>query len=426
MRIVGARSAAALAAWLVTVSVTVGPAWGGTLSLLAITAIDFGVAPLRPVEAGVDADELLAERPVPRPAASWLRLTGSVSDPEAVDLQALLERGERWRLVHLGAVAKPRHLEARMTVFGEIPYIDDDSTAGVQGPGATYEPASLGVKAEAAGFEVGAVYRSVGTRPERFVRAAYRVDRRGPEVWVARRAGPVRVRVSQSRLWDNVDGDRALPRTTEKQTAVSAELAVPLLPVLGLTYVTGDAEHESLAPEALAERPERHAFERVTGSMAYGGARWHLLASTSLSETRDAARAHGDTVTTSHAVSLSLRAADAVTVAPTVSFGQAREEWSAVRGDTGAVSVALVYAPPQNRWFASTVMSYAASSTSDGTVDERAFGVNAAVGCRLARRFGTYSTLWLETGYGRYLDGALPERSSAAAWVSVSLRLAAF
>lgn len=425
MRFVGARGAAALAALLVTLSVSAGPAWSGSLSLLAVTAIDFDVAPLRPAEGTVDEEELLAERPVRRPARSWLSLTRSVSDPE-VDLQALLERGERWRLVRLGAVAKPSRLEARMTVFGEVPYIDEEPLAGVPGPGQTYEPAFLGLRAEAAGFEVGAVYRSVGTRPERFVRAAYRVDRRGPEVWVARRAGPVRVRVSQSRLWDNVDGDRTLPRTTEEQTAVSAELAVPLLPRLGLTYVTGDAEHESLAPEPAAERPERHAFERVTGSIAYGGERWHVAASSSLSQTRDAAGAHGETLTTSHALSLSLRAAEAVTVAPAVSYHQAREEWSAVRGDTGAVAVALAYAPRQSRWFASTMMSYTASRTSDGTVDERAVGVNAAIGCRLGRRFGTPSTLWLETGYGRYLDDAFPERSSTAAWVSVSLKLAAF
>lgn len=425
MRIAGARGAAALAALLWTLSLSASQAWSGPLSLLAVTAIDFDVAPLRTPEPGVDDDELLSPPPAPRRGRSWLTLTRSVSDPK-IDLQALLERGERWRVVHLGAVATPRRLDARMTVFGEIPYIDDASTAGLPGPGATYEPASVGVKAEAAGFEVGAVYRSVGTRPERFARAAYRVDRRGPEVWVTRRAGPVRVRVSRSRLSDNVDGDRTLPRTTEEQTAVSAELAVPLLPRLGLTYVTGDAELESLMPEPLAEQPERHAFERITGSMGYGGERWHVAASSSLTQTHDAAGIQGETLTTAHVLSLSMRAADAVTVAPALTYKQAREEWSSVRGDTGAVSVALAYAPPQSRCFASTMMSYAASRTTDGTVDERAVGVNAAIGCRLGRRFGTPSTLWLETGYGRYVDDALPERSGTAVWLSVSLKLAAF
>jgi hypothetical protein len=427
VKIVGARRTVALGAWLVMTSVVVSPAWGEPLSLLAITTINFDASRSpRPTDAGPDARELGAGRSVAPPPITWLSLTGSVSDAESVDLQALLERGEQWRLVHLGAVASSRPLNARMTVFGEIPYLADDPLGVVPGPGDTYEPASLGAKAEAAGFEVGAVYRSVGMRPERFVRAAYRVNRRGPEVWVARRTGPVRVRVSQSRLWDNVDRDPALPRTTEQQTAVTAELAVPSLPFIGLSYMTGDTERESLGPEVLPDGDDRHTVDRVSGLMAYGGERWHLVASSSFSQTRDTVRPDHETVMTSYAFSLSLRPIDALVVVPAVSFGETREKWSAVRGDTGAGSLGLAYAPSQSRWFASTMVNYTTSRTSDGAVDGRAVGITGALGCRLGPRSRTPSTLSLETGYGRYLDAVSPANSSTTVWVSVRLKLAAF
>lgn len=401
----------------------VGPAGAEPLSLLAITTIQFDAAPpSHPGDSGPDDGDLVAGPPAP-PRRSWLSLTGSVSDPGAIDLQALLERGERWRLVHLGAVASPRPLKARMTVFGEIPYLADASPGGVPGPGDDHEPASIGVKAEVGGFEIGAAYRSVGSRPEGFVRAAYR---RGPEVWVGQRAGPVRVRVAQSRSWEHVGHDPTLPRTTEQQTVVTAELSLPFLPFLGLTYATGESELEALGTDPLADAPDRQTFDRITGSMAYGGERWHVAASSSFSQTRDVERSDGEAVTTSHALSLSLRPVDDVTVAPAVSFWQAREEWSPVRGDAGAVSLALAYAPPQSRWFASTRLHYTTSRTSDRTVDAQALGVNGVVGCRLGRRFRTPSALSLETGYGRYLDAVAPAHSSTAVWISVSLRLAAF
>ena len=406
-------------------AVAVAPVSGEPLTLLAVAALDPDTPPAESSDA---LDTVSAGDPPALPVdRRWLSLTSSISDPGSTALQELLERGERWHLVHVGAVANPRPLKARMTVFGEIPYMAGDASAGVPAPGDTHEPASLGVTAQAGGFEVGVVYRAVGPRPERTLRApTVRANWRGREVWVARRVGLVRVRVSQSRLSDNVHGDPALPRTTEEQTAITAELSRSSWPVVGLTYAAGDAEREHLTPDGPAGAPERHAFERVTGSTSYGGARWEIAASSSFAQSRDAARTDGESVATSHAVRLALRPADGVTVVPAVTVGQTRDEWSAARTDSGSAALALTYAAPTSRWSGSTTLSYTTTRANDGAVDGRTMGVNGTLGCRLGRRVTAPSTLWLEAGYGRYVDAVVPGNSSDVIWVSLNLRVAVF
>jgi hypothetical protein len=127
-----------------------------------------------------------------------------------------------------------------------------------------------------------------------------------------------------------------------------------------------------------------------------------------------------------HDFSLSLQPVDAVTVIPALSLGQARYEWSGVRSDTGSASLALTYAPPRSRWFASTFLSYTTTRTSDDTVDARTVSVSGAVGCGLGRLLGLPATLSVEAGYDRYLDGVLPQYSSTAVSVFVLLRVAAY
>lgn len=424
MRLFGARGAVALGAALLAASAAAGHARAEPLSLLAATGLRVDFAPLHPAAPDPDERDAVVPQPPPAAARRWLSLTGSASPGSATDLATLLERGERWRLVRVGAVADARPLAARMSLFGEIPYLADETTIGVPGPGDTYELASVGVKAESRGFEAGAVYRSVEARPERFVRAASRPSRRGPEVWVAHRAGPVRLRVARSSLSDNVDHDPALPRRTERQTTVGAELAVARLPLVGLAYATGEIERDPRVPEDALDVPEREVYERVTGALSYGGRRWHVVASSSFAESQALDRRDGDAAMMSYSLSLSLRPLDAVTVAPAVSV--ARERWSTVRGDTAAAALGLAYAPPRSRWFASGTLSYTTTRTSDGADDTQSVGAVAGVGCRLGRRVGTFSMLWLETGYGQYTDLVAPAGSSTTVWGTLSLKLAAF
>ena len=417
----------ALGACLLTAA-AIGPAWAEPLSLFSLTPPDPPASgdALGPALdwlhlSGDSGDDGAASRD-PR----WLRLTASIPDPKPGELRTLLETGERWQSLRFSAAASAREPQTRMTVFGELPYLT--SVLHEREASADFsQPAWLRLKGETGGLEAGIEYRSVGNRLARVVRTpAARKDRRGREVWVARRFGRVRLRLSQSQLSDNVDGDLARPRTTEEQTAVTAELAMPSWPMLGLTYAVGDAERAMLSPGGAARTSERHDFERVSGATYYGGDGWELTAASTVSQAHDDARSDGAMLLVNHDLSLSLRPVDAVTVVPALSLGQARYEWSGVQSDTGSASLALTYAPPRSRWFASAFLSYTTTRTSDEAVEARAVSVSGAVGCGLGGLLSLPATLSVEAGYDRYLDDVVPQYSSTGVSVFVLLRVAAF
>jgi hypothetical protein len=172
-------------------------------------------------------------------------------------------------------------------------------------------PVGSGAAGEAGGFEIGAQYRSLGKRLDRVVDGtAAKRDQEGSEMWLARRFGVVRLRVSQSELSDNVDRNPVLPRTTRSQTGFTAELAMEAWPMFSLGYSAGDAERTRLGS--------------LTGRPGTGAGLYHDLV-------------------------LGLRPSDSITVAPAVSFGQEHYQGSGTQWDTGSASVAVPLAPPAGR-----------------------------------------------------------------------------
>jgi hypothetical protein len=148
----------------------------------------------------------------------------SVEDKEATGLKALSAKGERWHLLRFDSVAVSRPLDARLKAFGQIPM----SPA----PPRPRPPCSMSrtsrVGAESGGFEVGAQYTSLGKRLDRVVSGSRaRKDQEGSEVWLARRFGLVRLRVSQSELADNVDRNPVLPRRPPRSAWVTSATRVP-------------------------------------------------------------------------------------------------------------------------------------------------------------------------------------------------------
>lgn len=428
MRIV---SALALGACL-TAAVAVGPAWGEPLWLIALASYPSSVSlpprweDPRPAS-GLTTFDLVSrgDRPAGPLDARRFSLTVDGSHTRSSDLRMLVETGERWHLVKFGVVANPRPLRARITVYAELPYVAADPWGPMPMPGDPDEPAFLGVRGETGGFEVGVEYRSVGKRLERIVKVpGARKDRRGHEVWMAQRLGLLRVRLSQSRLSSNVDRNPALPRTTEEQTAVTAEWAIPSWPVLGLTYAVGDSERQWLTPERRARGPERREFERVTGATSWAGAWWEVVASSTLTQSRHVVQPHTALQIMSHDLSLSLRPVDAVTIVPAVSLDRAR--YRTARSETGSASLGLVYTPSKSRWSASSVLSATTTRTSEGAVDERSLSVHGALGYDLRKLFVVPSTLSLEAGYDRYLDAVYSRNSSTAVSVFLLLKVAAF
>jgi hypothetical protein len=423
--IVHMRKLVALGAWFLTLAVLAGPSWSESQPFLAVAraAVEYPI--LQP--AAVDAlaiqlpDAVVGDSNLPL-------LSASVTDKEPTDLRLLLADGERWRLVEFGAVASWRPLTARLAAFGQLPYIASDRTEHAAAFDISHEPASLGVKGEVEGFEAGVQYRSVGKRLERLIGApAAFKDREGYELWVAQRLGLLKLRLSDSELTDNVDRSPALPRTTRDQTAVTAGVAVPEWPVFELTYASGDGSRVRLTPEGHEGVPDRFDFESVTGSASYqGGPGWDVRASGTFTQSRHAFRPQEETATTSQDLSLTLRLLDSITAVPSLSLGQERYTWSSVRSDTSAAGLTVSYAPPARGWTASTFASYAATRTSDRSIDARSVSVSAAVSCALGQWLPKRSSVSFEAGYDRYVDGVVPESSSRAISGFVLLRIAGF
>jgi hypothetical protein len=371
---------------------------------------------------------LTVELPVPAMEDPNLPLlSASVADREPTDLRLLLADGERWRLVEFGAAASWRPLTAKLTAFGQLPYVADptERAAALDDP---HAPASLGVRGEVEGFEAGIQYRSVGKRLERLIGApAALKDREGHELWIAQQLGLLKLRLSDSELTDNVDRSPALPRTTKDQTAVTAAVAVPEWPVFELTYATGDSSRVRLTPEGRELTPERFDFESVTGSASYyGGPAWYVTASSTFSQSRRAFRTQDETANTSQDLSLTLRLLESVTAAPSLSLAQERYTWSSVRSDSSAAGLSVSYAPAAQGWSASTVASYTATRTSDHSIEGRSVSVSALVNCALGRWLPKRSSVSFEAGYDRYADGVIPESSSRAISGFVMLRIAGF
>jgi hypothetical protein len=418
---VDARRFLALGAWILVMVHPVGPAWSQSSSALyAVARIPTAASetadamPRPAYSQPVGVDVLAIELPAPAAGDQNLpRISASVADREPTDLRLLLADGERWRLVEFGAAASWRSLTAKLTAFGQLPYVAADPTepeAALEDP---HSPASLGVKGQVEGFEAGIQYRSVGKRLDRLIRPpAALKDREGHELWVAQKLGLLKLRLSDSELTDNVDRSPALPRTTKDQTAVTAAVAVPEWPVFELTYATGDASRVRLTPEGRDLTPERFDFESVTGSAFYhGGPGWNVTASSTFSQSRRAFRTQEETATTSHDLSLTLRLLESVTAVPTISLGQERYTWSSVRTDTGAAGLTVSFVPPARGWSASTFASYTATRMSDRSIDGRSVSISAAVSCALGHWLPKRSSVSFEAGYDRYVDGVVPESS---------------
>ena len=423
---VGARHAAGLAACLTALTALATPAWSEPGPWLAIARVGTVVdAPPRAPYAG----RAYADEPVvPAPAGPDLPpLTTSVADREPTDLRLLVTDGERWRLMELGAAMAWHPLSATITAFGQVPYVVTEP--GHVGPAFddTHAPAALGVTGQVGDFEAGVQYRSAGKRLERLIRApAALKDREGHEVWVAQRLGVLRLRLADSTLTDNVDRNPALARTTKDQTAVTAELAVPDWPVLGLTFASGESARVRLTPEGQETAAEHHEFDSVTGSAHYhGGPGWDVTASSTVSRARPVVHADGDMTAMSQDLGLTLHPLESLTLNPTLSLVQERYAWADLAIDSRTAGLTVSYAPAARHWSITSFVSYTATSASDDSIDGRSVSLGGALTCALGPWLPG-STVSFEAGYDRYVDAAIPDSAAGAVTGFILLKLAAF
>ena len=371
-------------------------------------------------------------------------LTLRTSGEDSSDLRAFLGRGERWHLMSFGANAGSRPQEVRISAYGAVAYVPSLSLTRPDGglgfgpvtaPGAAFglddpeEPVSLGFKSQLGtlGLEGGADYRSVGKRLERVVAGpASQKDREGTEAWLAQRVGMLRLQVSQSELSDNVDRDPSLPRTTRNQTAVSAQLTPRAWPIFGLTYATGESEKSWLTAEGRARSVDRQTFDSVAGSAYYGTSWFDLTGSSTYGFSRTPGRTDRDVTSLYHDLSLTLRPVKVFAVTPSVSNGVDRSEWGGTSYESGSLSLLLTYTPTATRLSLWTLGAYTTSQASDRTVDGRTVSVSAGLSYGLGPILGAQSSVSLQAGYDRYVDGIYPDSSTRGAFGLVLFKVAAF
>ena len=374
-------------------------------------------------DAATDAVDVLADVPTPSSLPPDFALRTSVSRTARDDSQALFGATQRWHLVDFGAVATSPRLGMKVIASGQGAYASTDVDQVDRGFETAQEPTSLRLLAEVAERELGVEYRSFGKRLEPVVSVPNaRKDRAGTEVWVVRQLGRFRLRLSQSDLSDNVDGNALLPRTRTSQTGMTAEVALPSWPVLGLTYATGESERSRLPAAPHRAAPERRDFKSVTGFTSYSRTRWNLNVSFTYADGRDATGAGNGMTTLSRDVSLSIRPADSITLVSTVSAGEDAYQPAGSRWDTRAASVALTYTPP-GWWHAWTTLSYTAIRASDGIVDGRGVTVGGGVGWSLRRRLSWPVTISLEAGYDEYVDAGSAASASRGVHGFIVLRI---
>jgi hypothetical protein len=435
--IVDPRRLGTLGAWLITMTAFAGPAWGQSLPLLALASVrTIAEAPAGNTGPRPDPTIFLpnlfeawsVESPSPIADPNLPRLTTSVSDKEPTDLRLLVADGQRWRLMEFGVAASWYPLTAKVTAFGQLPYVSPNRPDAAVAFDSASDPASLGVKGEVEGFEAGAQYRSVGRRLDRLVGAPPALkDREGHELWVAQRMGLLKLRISNSELTDNVDRNPALPRVTKDQSAVTAALAVPEWPVFELTYASGDSARVRLTPQGRDGDPQRFNFESLTGAAYYyGGPVWEAAASSTVSQSRPPLRPQDEATALAQDLSLTLHLLDSLTAVPAINLSHERGVGSAVRSETSAAGVTLSYAPPTLGWSASTFAGYTSTHTSDNSTDGRSVSLTAALTCALGRWLPPRSTVSVEGSYDRYVDAALSQSSARAISGFVVLRIAGF
>jgi hypothetical protein len=371
-----------------------------------------------------------------------LRSTG---EDDSSDLRVLLGKGERWHLMRFGAAAASRPQEAKVTAYGAVAYVPPSLAASrpegglgygpVVSPGAAFglgleeqeEPVSLGLKGSVSDFDGGAEYRSVGRRLERLVSGpASQRDREGTELWVAQRLGLVRLRLSQSELADNVDRNPALPRTTRAQTAISAQLEPRGWPILGLTYARGDSERVWLDGNGLPRATEEQAFDSLSGNIYYAAPRWDVSGSSTYITSRDVALPDHTMTMLYHDLRLTLRPLESLVIAPALSTGLDRYEWSDTRSNTTSASLLLSYGPPSSWWKLWTLGAYTASQASDGTMDGRTMSLSGGLSCGLGRLLGGPTSLSFQAGYERYDDAVYRDGSTRGVFGLVRLKVVSF
>jgi len=253
--------------------------------------------------------------------------------PDKHQRQVEVLRGQDPRLFRV--LEQTSFLNGRVMAEGEVAYSTPDSTA-LEGLGhAQRRMIRFGVTGEEGVFRYGLTYRSAGKTFATLQDQALR------ELWGEGRYGILRLRVSQSETWNNVDREPSRARLRQVTDRMLLAIARPNWPELTLSYSRGISSSE-LEPASVL--PVRNRMDTLEGALSYGRGDWTAKLSSTYSLTGDLLNPAIQTEGLLHAVSGSYRPVPSLTLAPSVTFREDRKRWSGVRSMVPAAALSLTAA----------------------------------------------------------------------------------
>jgi hypothetical protein len=187
-----------------------------------------------------------------------------------------------------------------------------------------------------------------------------------------------------------------------------------------------DSERVWLTGDGRPRATEEQTFDSFSGHAYYGAPQWDVSASSTYITSRDVARPDHEMTMLYHDLRFTLRPVESLVVAPSLSTGLDRYEWSETRSNTSSASLLLAYGPPASWWKLWTLGAYHASQSSDGTVDGRTMSLSGGLSCGLGRLLGGPTTLSFQGGYERYDDSVYRDSSARGVFGLVRLRVVSF
>jgi hypothetical protein len=281
----------------------------------------------------------------------------------------------------------------------------------------SWGPVSAGVRFESAGPEL-----------ERVTGGRVKEETEGSEAWIEGRAGPVRLRFSGGRFWDNLADYPWQPRTTKTQGGASMEIALPLGARLGLGYQGGLAERQSgpRSRTALGAELQTSAFHNLVTSIYRSGSTWSVAVSSTYSPSSDLRNGDRETVTLATDVSATFRLLKSLTLTHAVGIAEDTYEWAGTTSQTTSASLWVSWTSVLEGVDVTVSGSYARNRTGDDLNDATAVSAAAGLVWRLPRTRPAGASLALEVGSNHYLDRVTASAGSKEVYAMLTFRIKTF
>jgi hypothetical protein len=205
------------------------------------------------------------------------------------------------------------------------------------------------LKQDSDGFSYGAEYRYVGKdldNLEYYKRktdsaSELKNDQESAEVWAARQMGPLRLKTSFSRSWNNLDSDPRRYEMITHQGRMGLEFKTPSAPLYFFFSYSQASSGSNSEPEG--SKPRGSSTRSFDGSLYYyGGDHFDVTLSSSYSPVQD--RLHPDHKTQGfwHEITASIRPTSHIIITPTFSFGEYRY-WYGESTEMPYASLSITY-----------------------------------------------------------------------------------